>query len=313
LIKATTLPQWTDFGKLMSASYVQNDLVQKAMGYAKLSAGTKQQLARMGFDEDMANAIRREVQEGLSKGEAERGINRVGMEDMGYKGSATVINYEQIADKNLADRLQQIIFRESERSLVTPRTGDMPRWLGDTEAGRTVGQFTTFLHSAVQQVGVPVGKRLRYDRDPKAVAVVHQMMVGGLVAVYVRMAIQGRLDEMEDWSPMDFALNAADYSGAVPLQMYLFNGINLLTKGGLAEATGASTMTRTTNRPIASVAGPTAGTISNLIGVGQIPFSEDGITESEARKIRRAALWNNLMWLAPSATALEQRMIGDDQ
>ena len=313
LIKATLLTQWTDFGKLMSASYVQNDLIQKAMGYAKLSARSKQTLARMGFDEDMATAIRKEVQDGLAMGEADRGINRVNMSDMGYKGSATVIDYDKIGDKNLSEQLQKIIFRESERSLVTPRTGDMPMWLGDSEAGRTVGQFTTFLHSAVQQVGVPIGKRLRYDHDPKAAMLASQMMFGGAFSVIVRHAIQDRLPEMDEWTAMDWALNAADYSGVVPLQMYLFNGLNLLSKGGLAESVGASTMTRTTNRPIASVAGPTAGSLSNLVGVAQIPFSEEGITESEARKIRRAMLWNNLMYFTSGAESLEKKLVGEEQ
>lgn len=311
LIKSTLLTQWTDLGKLMAASYIQNDLIQKAMGYAKLSIKSKSTLARMGIDEDMATAIRKEVQESLGRAEADTGINRVDMNDMGYKGAATVINYEKIADKHLAKKLQTIIFRESERSLVTPKTGDMPMWLGDSELGRSVGQFTTFLHGAVQQVGVPIGKRLRYDKDPKAAIAASSMMMGGLLSVHVRMAIQGRLDEMEDWTAMDYALNAADYSGVVPLQMFLFNGLNLLSRGTLGE--GTATMARTTNRPVASVMGPTAGTLSNLIGVAQIPFSEDGISESEARKMRRAVLWNNLMWTTAGATELEKQIVGDDQ
>jgi hypothetical protein len=310
LMKATFLAHWTDFGKLLSAGYVQNDLIQKAIGYDLLKPQNKALLARMGIDEQMAKTIRSEVERGLQLTEADRGINRINAAGMDNKAYATQVNFDNWADQEAARKFQDILFRESERSIVTPRTGDMPMFLGDTELGRSIAQFTSFLFAAVQQVGVPIGKRMRYDLDPKAYRLGMQMVMGGMFSVLIRHAVQGRLDEMEDWTPMDWVLNGVDYSGTVPLQMYAFNGINMLSKGGLAGAIGATTMTRYAHRPnMAVLMGPTAGTIENFGKVAQIPFSEDGLTESEMRQLRRVMLWNNLPFMYIPFEAMEQQVV----
>jgi hypothetical protein len=134
-------------------------------------------------------------------------------------------------------------------------------------------------------------------------------MIGGMFAVGIRMAAQGRLDELEEWTVMDWMGNGADYSGAIPHQMYLFNALNLLTKGGAAEAAGMSTMSRYSRKPAVSILGPSAGTLDNLIGVGQIPFSEDGWTEGEIRQMRRISLWNNLPYFNYPASKLEEKIL----
>ena len=310
LMRATFLTHWTDYGKLMSAGYMQNDIIQKVVGYDVLKDSTKSALARLGIDEQLAKKIRTEVERGLTLAESERGISRVGSSGMDAKAYATVVEFDNWADQGAANTFKNILYRESERSLVSPRVGDMPMYLGDTELGRSIAQFTSFLFSAVQQVGVPLGKRMRYDMDPKAYRIGAQLILGGMFSTLIRHAGQGRLDELEDWTPMDWVLNGADYSGAVPLQMYAFNGINLLTKGGLAEAVGGTTMSRYVNRPNMSfLLGPTGGTIENLIKVGQIPFSEDGLTETELRQLKRIMLFNNLPFAYLPYQALEEQLV----
>jgi hypothetical protein len=310
LMSATHLAPYTDLGKTMAAAYVQNDLVHSLVNYAKLSAKNKMHLARLGFNAGDAKLLQAEIKRSLKLADTDKSIQQIGMQDVGLDGSATVINYENFASRKLAKKFGTILFRESERSMVTPTTIDMPMWLGDSEAGKSVAQFTSFAFGAVNQIGVPVGKRinaLRYgsDVDAKAYMMTGQLVGGGLLAVVLRNAINGRLDEMEDWTPMDYALNSVDYSGAVPLVMMAFNGVNMLSQNSLVNALGATTMARTAQRPISSVAGPTAGVIENAIRTTQNIAEFDEWTESEIRTAKRLIPWYKLMYFNAARTLKE--------
>lgn len=308
LMSATHLAPYTDVGKNMAAAYMQNDLIHSLRNFARLSGKNKQHMARLGFDENDAKLLQDEIARSKSLPEAERGIYLVSMKDADIPGYATVFNPENMADQKLAKRLGTVLFRESERSIVSPTVMDMPMWLGDSEAGKSVAQFSSFAFAAVNQVGVPMGRRInaaRYGKeavDAKAYLMTGQLVGGGLLAVVLRNAINGRLDEMKDWTAMDYAINATDYSGAVPLTMLAFNGMNMLSQNSLVNAIGATTLSRSSSRPLASMLGPTSGTVQTAIQTIQNMTELDGWTDSEIRTAKRLIPWYKLMYFNAART-----------
>jgi len=318
LMNATHLAQWTDWGKEMAAAYVQNDMIHSLRNYARLSKKNKTHLARMGFDENDARLLQEEIQRSSSLPEDQRGIYLASMDDPDLKGYATVFNPDNMQNQKLAKKMGTILFRESERSIVSPTVIDMPMWLGDTEAGKAVAQFTSFAFAAVNQIGVPLGKRLNAARygaeavDTKAYGLAAQLVAGGLIAVVTRNAINGRLDEMKEWTPMDYAINAVDYSGAVPLAMMAFNGINMMSQNGLVNAIGATTLSRTADRPLSGLLGPTAGTIETAIRTTQNLVETDGWTDAEIRMATRLLPWYKLMYFQAART-IKDEITGENQ
>jgi hypothetical protein len=302
LMDFTHLAPYTDWGKFKAAAYVQNDMVHSLRNYAGLSKKNKQHLARFGFNKNDARILQEEIARSKLLPEGEKGIELINMKDVDIPGLATFVNVEKFADQDFAKKFGTILFRESERSIVSPTVVDMPMWLGDSEAGKSVAQFMSFAFAAVNQIGVPIGRRtniLRYGAeavDLKAYALTGQLVAGGMLAVVLRNAINGRLDEMEDWTPMDYALNSVDYSGAVPLMMMAFNGINLMSQNALVNAIGATTMTRNVNKPIMNVLGPTAGTIENAIRTTQNVAELNEWTDAEIRTAKRLVPWYKLMY-----------------
>lgn len=311
LMSMTHLAPYTDMGKTMAAAYVQNDVIHSLRNFAKLSAKNKQHMARLGFDANDARILKEELARSRLLPEEERGIYLVSMDDADIPGHATVFNPENMADQVFAKKMGTILFRESERSIVSPTIIDMPMWLGDTEAGKTVAQFSSFAFAAVNQIGVPMGRRINAARygfegvDAKAYMLTGQLVGGGLLAVILRNAINGRLDEMKDWSAMDYAINSVDYSGAVPLTMMGFNGINMLTQNGLVNALGANTLVRSSAKPLSNILGPTAGTFETAMRTTQNMLEFDGWTDAEVRTRNRLLPWRGLMYFRAAQTIKE--------
>jgi hypothetical protein len=291
LMQATHLAEWTDFGKNMAAAYAQNDMLEKLIRWDELLPKTKKKMARLGFDERMARAVQEEVERSRSLSPDKAGI-RI------REDGATEVNWDNWQGKD-AETFGTILFRESERAIVTPSVIDMPLFLGDSELGKTLSQFMSFLMAAHNQIFVPMTRRFAEAESAaeylQATMMMSKLVAGGLAAYQIREALYGRLGE--ERTGMDYALNAIDYSGAVPLLMMGFNGINMMTENRLTDAIGATSMSRTSHRPFSSVyTGPTGGTIENIAKTVKAGLGEGKMTEADWRRARRIVPWNNLMY-----------------
>jgi len=285
LMKATFLGQWTDQMKILAAAYTQNDMIQKMANFSRLSAKNKAVMAERGVDEQFAADVMKEFNKHGTR------INK-----------ATDLNIDAWENQATAERMKDIIFRQSERALVTPGVADLPA-KADTELGKILLQFKSFSLSAHNQLTLPILERLGAG-DAKAVQLMSQMMAMGMVTHALRMAAQGRLDEFDDYSGQDWALNAVDYSGAMPLLMMGFNGVDLMSGNLLTDALGAMPAARYSDRAVGSALGPTMGTASGLIRASA--SLSDGIDERDARTLRRLIPFNNLAWTHYAVTKTEQ-------
>ena len=285
LMKATFLGQWTDQMKIMSAAYTQNDMIQKMANWSRLSTKNKAVMAERGVDEQFATDV---MQEFRKHGQ--------------YHGKATDLNIDAWENQATAERMKDIIFRQSERALVTPGVSDLPA-KADTELGKLLLQFKSFSLSAHNQLTLPLMERLRAG-DPKAVQLMSQMVALGMVTHVLRMGAQGRLDEFDDYTPADWALNSVDYSGALPLILMGFNGVDLMSGNQLTDLMGAMPSARYSDRAVGSALGPTFGTASGLIRASA--SLADGVDERDARTLRRLIPFNNLAWTHYAVTQTER-------
>jgi hypothetical protein len=302
LMKATGLMPWTDWGKLLAASYTQNDIAQKMLGYSKLSPRSRKQLADLGIGKRTAEAFQKEV--GLNH----EGIVRLKKDTTGYEATGYVFDYTKWENQKLAQTVQNTLFRESERNIVSPAVGEIPRLTTNDEVNKMIFQFQSFLFGAAHSVTVNLGKRVR-DRDPKGFQIMTQLVLGGMVSVGLREAAYGNIEELEGWTPQDWLLNSLDYSSATPLAMMAFNKMNLMTGNALTNSVGATTMSRYAHRPFMSLLGPSVGTAEDVLlsiqaGIG-VPFGQD-LTPADMRRLRRIVPWNNYQFFAVPFTKAEE-------
>jgi hypothetical protein len=304
LMRASHLAHWTDWMKETAAAYTQNDIIQKMRGYSRLSPKSKAQLAQLGIDEDMAKRLQAEIAASKARTGDAQSVIPLGRDDLGYEGIGYVLRFENFDDQVLAERISQVMFRESEKNIVTPAAGDIPKIFRSEEANKMMFQFQSFLFAASTSITPVIARKLRLG-DPKAAVILSNMMLMGLVAVGLRNAAYGRAEEMAEWTPMDMALNAFDYSTVGPLFMMGFNYVNLFTGNGLVNALGAESMVRFQHHPMGSVAGPWVGTVNDAMlaaaSLGGIPFGEE-LTPTDIRRMRRLLPWNNLAYVSAGVT-----------
>ena len=302
LMRSTGLMPWTDWGKLLAASYTQNDIAQKMLGYGKLSTRSKRQLADLGIDEKTALSFQDEIAKNTG------GIERLKKNTTGYDATGYVFDYAKWENKELADGIQKVLFRESERNIVTPAVGEVPRLVQSDEVNKMIFQFQSFLFGAAHSVTVNLGKRVM-DRDPKGFQIMTQLLLGGMVSVGLREALYGNIDKLEDWSGQDWVLNGLDYSSATPLFMMGFNKINVGTGNELTNRLGASTMSRYAHRPFMSLLGPSVGTAEDTLlsvqaAIG-VPFGQE-LTPADIRRLRRLIPWNNYAFFAAPVSKAQE-------
>lgn len=311
LMRATGLAHWTDWNKLVAAAYTQNDLLQKMRGFAKLSGKNKQALAQLGIDEKWVKRLDAELALSKGKNSLDQSIVELGKNVHGYDGIGYVMQWDNFADQKLAKHLQDVIFMQSERNIVSPAAGDIPRLTASDEVNKTIFQFQSFLFSAAHSVTVNLARRMQM-RDPKAIMLLTNMVIGGMLATGIRGFAYGREEEMAKWGPQDWVMNGIDYSGAVPILMMGFNNVNMFTGNAIVNAMGMDSMQRYAYRPGTSLAGPSAGftgdALLSLGSLGQIVAGQKDLTPGDIRRMRRLLPFNNFVLFSRGVTNAQEAL-----
>jgi hypothetical protein len=293
LMKATLLAEWTDYMKLLAAASTQNQILFQVRNYAKLNPSAKSVLAEIGIDQRMVNVLLKEMDN--------KNINFINeySADMGWDKWLNQIDAEHMKD---------ILFRQSERLLVTPKESDLPPIM-DSDVGRLFLQFKSFSLAAHNQISLPMLQRMAHQGDMKAWSGVTQMMMAGAATEVIKLASQGREEELKDYTPMDYALAAADRSGAWAGIMMGFNQIDLMSGNLLTSSVNAMPASRYSDRSTLGFFGPSAGTVGDIFrmtaGWG------DGIDARDMRNAKRLLPFNNLGWTHRGANNVMEWLTDD--
>ena len=295
LMKATFLVQWTDHMKTLAAAWTQNTLVRMMANYGKLSTRNKTILAELGIDQDMAARIM--GKEGFAKYGERHGK------------TATTLNLQDWTDEIAAERMSNILFKESQRILVTPNSLDLPLW-ADNETARAYLQFKSFSFASHNQITMPMIERAKVG-DMQVMLSLGFMATNGLGVEFIKLLEADRLDELDDYAVGDWALAMADRSSIIPLVMMGFNDLDLAVGNALTEDLfQAMPTSRVSDRSRLGIFGPTASTIGDLLRASAALTGQGGPEAKDARAMRRLIPFNNLAgvnrlakeaegWIAP--------------
>lgn len=279
LMKATLLTQWTDFMKMMAATMTQNQTVLMMRNYAKLSKNEKTILAEMGIDESFAKTVMKEFdQHGDTFGKY-----------------GTSLNWDEWTDQVAAERMKDIMFRQSERILVTPNETTLPMVLGDNELGRAFLQLKSFSLAAHNQTTVPMIERAQ-SGDLMSIYAMAAMSVGAVPTEMVKMWEAGREDELKDYNAMDWGLAIADRSAIAPLLSMGFNMIDMTAGNRITTEFGANPPSRYSDRTVLGAFGPSFSTVGDMIRLTSGMVGGE-IDNRDARALRRLMPFQNYMLL----------------
>jgi hypothetical protein len=292
LMKATLLTQWTDFMKMTAAVMVQDQTVFMMKNYGKLSGKNKTILAEMGIDERLAKAATEQFE---AHGER-------------FGKYGTSLNWDDWVDKEAAERMKDVMFRQSERLLVTPRETDLPLVLADNELGRAFLQFKSFSLAAHNQTTVPMLERAQTG-DLMAVYAMAMMSVGAVPTEIIKMFESGREDQLKDYSAADWGFAIADRSAVAPMLSMAFNNIDLGLGNRITKEFNARPTSRYSDRSILGAFGPTASTIGDMVRFSA-GFAGDELDYRDARSFRRLLPFQNYMLLNRLATEMMPKKTG---
>ena len=275
LMKATLLTQWTDFMKMMAAAMTQNQTVYLMRNYAKLGKSEKTILAEMGIDEAFAKQVMGQFD---AHGEM-------------YGKYASSLNWDEWTDQVAAERMKDIMFRQSERILVTPRETDLPMVLADNELGRAFLQFKSFSLAAHNQTTVPMLERAQ-GGDLMSVYAMATMSIGAVPVEMIKMWEAGREDELAKYSAMDWGFAIADRSAVAPMLSMGFNMIDMTAGNRITQEFGAKPISRYSDRTMLGALGPSFSTVGDMIRLTS-GLAKDGVDNRDARAVRRLAPFQN--------------------
>ena len=180
------------------------------------------------------------------------------------------------------------IFRNSERVLVSPSELDMPP-IFDEEFAKNIFQFKSFSLSSHNQFTAPMIDRFR-GGDRRVARMVAYGAFGGMMTEALKLAGQGRIEELERYNGMDWMMG--------------FNAVDIFSRNALTEQLGATMpLSRYSQRSYTGPLGPSVGLMQQAMDASGMFFGEN-VTEHQIRSFRRLLPFNNLLW-----THLEPRRL----
>ena len=292
LMRATLLSEFTDGGKLTVANLTTNEMWRMAKNWSKLTDKTKGKLANLGFDEELAEGMRKEFAAGNIK-------------YIDNKNHAVAANYGTWNDQDLAKRFTQILFKESERILGTPNELTSPLW-ADSNMGKLLLQFKSFSLAAHQQVTTPLADKARHG-DILAYQTIATALAMGVITEVIKAAIAGEdaWDRLDDYTASDWVYAAIDRSAMIPLLMVGFNGMDTFLQTNLSQALNRTPRGRPSRHAWETAMGPTPALITTAYW-GLSELLAGNFDQRDLHAIRTLLPFNNLAWIARGVDKLEE-------
>lgn len=190
-MSATGLLHWTDMGERVVGYVTMTKVLKAAQAAAegRMKPGQLEMLADLGIDEHTARRIWGEFANG--GGEKFRGL--------------WLTHTEQWADRGAAEAMRIAVGRGVERSIVRPGQ-ERPFWTDQTEYGRMLFQFKSFMVATTQTVMVA-----GLQQSAARIIIATAAMVGlGAIQSNIRAILQGREPTTD---PTKLAIEGASASG----------------------------------------------------------------------------------------------------
>lgn len=275
--KWSGLNHWTDFGRTLSVTLLEDQVLKLAESGKPLTGWTKTSLAQLGIGDEELKGIAAEY----AKHGGEVDGTRV-------SGSA---NWDDVA---LADRYDAALLKESRRLVKQPGAAHKVWWM-DTETGKVVGQLKSFALSLPMSYAMPAAQMIGQGQAVRSARFVGYMMAGGAVAHVLRSYAAGKLPAQDPQTLAFEAFNEAGLAGVLP---------DLVSP--LARRFGVvGESARYSDRNVLSTfGGPALGALGDAYDLA-MNRTANGMSASDLHMLRRLLPYQNLWWLRRGINAVE--------
>ncbi len=286
----TLMNAWNTGMKMLAARAVQNDIYKQLVkkGYSTLSPRKRERLARFG----------------IGQREADRMADQIRRHSEDLYGSVE-FNTRNWDDPELAMKMDQIVFRDTENTIVTPGIGDRPIFM-NSQVGATLMQFKSFFFASWNHATTANMQQLSRGQ----MSALSGMMVAGALAWLVeisKLASAGRLEDLRYYNDNDVIRAVMDRSGLVALPMEVFNIADSFTAGGLSQSLDANMRgLRYFDRNFGgALLGPSVGYLTDL-GMAMQGSALNEFTQADLHRLRRLLPMQNLFYMRQAFNALEE-------
>jgi len=286
VFKYTLANAWNRMVKRGAGTAIQNRVIADVLKYSRLSKVRRAKLASAGVDDNWAQRFAAEYKK---HGEKIAG--------------AHYPNTQAWDDVAAAERMEQLLHREVDTTIVTPQVGEAPAIL-DNSVGAFVTQWQKTMLGMQTQTIIPLSQRLMMA-DLSALNAVVTMVSLGMLQEYIRTAIRHKFndrainEELNKLTVADWIRAGVDRSGASAFFLENFNTVDHFAQGRISNALGMSESSRYyfRNQGIFSRI-PVAGYAENLGRVAGASFTEQGFTQSDLSTMRRMMPFQNAYYAA---------------
>lgn len=287
--KLNLLGQWTDVTKRLSSVVSQQRISEEIANFEKgtITKKNRSYLALLGIDDQNSQGILRQIEKYNSK-----------------EGDLTILNLEKWDDRDAFEAFSNALNLDIDRTIITRGVGEMPV-LMNTEMGKTILQFKSFIFAANQQILI-AGLQ---QADTAFLTGMVSMIGTGMMVYYLQSKTKGM--EISD-DPDVWLLEGLDRSGLLPVFMEI-NGYADILGVGVGNAVGSREPSDQPGKAVISRAGgPTIGALSDAVDVGVSTArkvrGEGDFTESDQRKAIKMLPYNNLFYLRAVFENLENNL-----
>lgn len=267
LSKTNLMPVWNDAQKGWSSVLSQQRMIDAIKKFDKINEKETAYLGYLGIGRDNYKIIADELSQHAYK-----------------EGRLLIANTEKWNNPEAVRIYRNALNTDIDSTIVTVGAGDLPLWM-QTEAGKVVGQFKSFVFGATQQVLVS-------SLQQKDMAVLNGLIsaVGlGMMAYYFKAKLAGREVSKDPSVWMAEGLDRSGYFGILSDYSHIADKVGL----GASSLLGTGQLSRYQSRNIgASLLGPSVGLLGDAaISIGALKSGE--ISEADAKAIRRMIWFNN--------------------
>jgi hypothetical protein len=286
------MAEWNTVMKQAAGFAAQNRFIKSIMNYDNLSALRKEILATEGIGTRKAARLKKHIEQHRER-----------------MGGGWVSNTDQWDDKVLADEFNDILFNAVEGTVVTPGLSDKPLAM-QTELGKTIGQFKSFVVASHHQLLLPAMHRLGKGDL--------QALNGILTAVYLGMFVElsklyaaGRQDEIDNYTMEDWYRAGIDRSGVASIPVDMFNMSDRMFEGAPSRLLGIKEGSKYFYKErLSALLGQAVSYGAAGLAAMKNLTEGDGLSTSDVHSIRKVLPYQNVFYTRWLVNQLEDELAG---
>lgn len=220
----------------------------------------------------------------------EKLMRRIADQPWEKRGNLRLPHTEQWTDVEALSRFRSSVSKAVNEIIVTPKPGDVPRWLS-TEWGKMLGQFKTFSFASINRTLIP----MLQDGDMAALNGAGVSLMLGAVVYAAKQQVRGK-DISED--PAVIVREAFDRSGMAGFYSDANGILELLSRGtlGLSAITGGPILSRFAARnAMGALMGPAVGQVSDAATLFGSAVTGEWLA-SDTQRLRRMLIANQIFY-----------------